>query len=78
MEFTKEKAGQYGESEGTAKLYVNDKEVATGPMKAQVKFTLVGDGLCSLRLRRPGEQTIQITGRIYGRYYFLRKSQYRK
>lgn len=47
MEFTKEKAGDHGESIGTAKLYVNDKEVATGPMRAQVgKFTLVGDGLC--------------------------------
>jgi arylsulfatase A-like enzyme len=47
MEFTKEKAGEHGESIGTAKLYINDKEVATGPMKAQVgKFTLVGDGLC--------------------------------
>ena len=32
---------------GTMKLYINDKEVATGPMTAQVgKFTLVGDGLC--------------------------------
>ena len=47
MEFTKEKAGEHGESMGTAKLYINDKEVATGAMKAQVgKFTLVGDGLC--------------------------------
>ena len=47
MEFTKEKAGEHKESIGTAKLYVNDKEVATGPMTAQVgKFTLVGDGLC--------------------------------
>ena len=47
MEFTKEKAGEHQESIGTAKLYVNDKEVATGPMTAQVgKFTLVGDGLC--------------------------------
>jgi len=28
-------------------LYVNDKVVATGPMRAQVgKFTLSGDGLC--------------------------------
>jgi arylsulfatase len=67
MEFTKEKAGQYGESEGTAKLYVNDKEVATSPMKAQVgKFTLVGDGLCvgydsgdpvSKQYKSPGEFT---------------------
>ncbi len=47
MEFTKEKAGEHNESIGTAKLYINDKEVATGAMTAQVgKFTLVGDGLC--------------------------------
>jgi arylsulfatase len=47
MEFNKEKAGEHGESIGIAKLYINDKQVATGSMKAQVgKFTLVGDGLC--------------------------------
>ena len=47
VEFTKEKSGEHHESIGTAKLYINDKEVATGPMRAQVgKFTLVGDGLC--------------------------------
>ncbi len=47
MEFNKEKAGDHGESIGSAKLYVNEKEVATGSMRAQVgKFTLVGDGLC--------------------------------
>jgi arylsulfatase A-like enzyme len=47
MEFTKESAGEHKESIGTAKLYINDKEVASGPMRAQVgKFTLVGDGLC--------------------------------
>jgi hypothetical protein len=47
MEFTNEKAGEHNESIGTAKLFINDKEVATGPMTAQVgKFTLVGDGLC--------------------------------
>jgi arylsulfatase len=47
MEFTREKAGQYHESLGTAKLYVNDKVVAQGQMRAQVgKFTLSGDGLC--------------------------------
>ena len=67
MEFTKEKAGQYGESLGTAKLYVNDKEVASGPMKAQPgKFTLAGDGLCvgydsgdpvSKQYKSPGELT---------------------
>jgi arylsulfatase len=47
MEFTKEKAGEHKESIGTANLYINDKQVGTSSMKAQVgKFTLVGDGLC--------------------------------
>jgi hypothetical protein len=47
MEFTREKAGQYNESLGQTKLYVNDKVVAQGPMKTQPgKFTLSGDGLC--------------------------------
>lgn len=47
MEFKREKAGQYGESLGTTTLYVNEKAVATGPMRAQIgKFTLSGDGLC--------------------------------
>jgi arylsulfatase len=65
MEFTKEKAGEHNESIGTAKLYVNDKEVSKGAMTAQVgKFTLVGDGLCvgfdsgdpvSKQYKSPGE-----------------------
>jgi arylsulfatase A-like enzyme len=47
MEFIREKSGQYGESLGHTKLYVNGKVVAEGPMRAQVgKFTLAGDGLC--------------------------------
>jgi arylsulfatase len=47
MEFTRDKAGKFGESLGTTKLYVNDKVVAEGPMKTQAgKFTLSGDGLC--------------------------------
>jgi arylsulfatase len=47
VEFIRESAGKYRESIGKAKLYVNDKVVAEGPMKAQVgKFTLSGDGLC--------------------------------
>jgi arylsulfatase len=47
VEFVREKAGKHGESLGTAKLYVDDKVVAQGPMRAQVgKFTLSGDGLC--------------------------------
>jgi arylsulfatase len=47
MEFIKESVGAHQESIGTMKLYVNDKEVAKGPMRAQAgPFTLVGDGLC--------------------------------
>jgi hypothetical protein len=47
VEFTKEKVGEHQESIGTARLYINDKVVAAGPMRVQVgKFTLVGDGLC--------------------------------
>jgi arylsulfatase A-like enzyme len=47
MEFTRESAGEYGESHGTTALYVDDKVAAKGPMRAQIgKFTLCGDGLC--------------------------------
>lgn len=47
MEFTRTGAGPNQESVGKTKLYVNDKAVAEGPMRAQVgKFTLCGDGLC--------------------------------
>jgi arylsulfatase len=47
MEFTREKAGQYGESLGKTVLYVDGEPVAEGPMRAQIgKFTLSGDGLC--------------------------------
>jgi arylsulfatase len=47
VEFTREKAGEHGESIGTAKLYIDDQVVAEGPMKTQPgKFTLSGDGLC--------------------------------
>jgi len=47
VEFIRESAGKYKESVGKAKLYVDDKVVAEGPMRAQVgKFTLSGDGLC--------------------------------
>jgi arylsulfatase A-like enzyme len=65
MEFIRESAGQYHESIGKMKLYVNDKVVAEGAMKAQAgKFTLSGDGLCigrdsgdavSREYRSPGE-----------------------
>ncbi len=47
VEFVREGAGDHGESVGTATLYVDDRAVASGPMRAQVgKFTLCGDGLC--------------------------------
>ena len=47
MEFIREKAGPNHESLGKTKLYVNEKMVAEGPMRAQVgKFMLGGEGLC--------------------------------
>jgi hypothetical protein len=47
MEFFRESAGEYGESIGTMKLYIDEDVVAEGPMKTQpAKFTLSGDGLC--------------------------------
>jgi len=47
MAFIREKPGQYGESLGRTQLYVDDKVVAEGPMRAQTgHFTLCGDGLC--------------------------------
>jgi arylsulfatase len=47
MEFIREGMGKNHESVGKTNLYVNDKIVASGPMRAQVgKFTLDGDGLC--------------------------------
>jgi arylsulfatase len=47
VEFTRESKGTHGEHLGTAKLYVNDKVVASGKMKTQpAKFTLSGDGMC--------------------------------
>ena len=47
MEFIREKGGEYHESIGQAKLYIDDKIVAEGPLRTQPgKFTLSGDGLC--------------------------------
>jgi arylsulfatase len=47
MEFTRTGEGKQKESVGKAKLYVDDRVVAEGPMRTQVgKFTLSGDGLC--------------------------------
>ena len=47
LEFTKERNGEYGETYGTAKLYIDDKVVDEKEIKTQpAKFTLSGDGLC--------------------------------
>src|SRR5262249_45109116 len=47
VSFTREKAGEHGESLGKAQLFVDDKVVAEGPMRTQLgSFTLCGDGLC--------------------------------
>ena len=47
MEFVRESGGKFGESIGKARLYVDDKVVAEGPLKTQPgHFTLSGDGLC--------------------------------
>jgi len=75
MEFIRESAGPSHESLGKTKLYINEKVVAEGPMRAQVgKFTLSGDGLCigydsgdavSAAYKSPGEfkgGTIQFVG----------------
>jgi len=47
MDFKRDKAGPNMESLGSTTLFVNDKAVNTGPMRAQVgPFALAGDGLC--------------------------------
>ena len=47
MEFERQDQGEYGETLGQTKLYIDDRMVAEGPMKTQpAKFTLSGDGLC--------------------------------
>ena len=47
VEFTKKGFGKFREATGTTKLYVNDKPVATGPMKTEpLQFSLCGEGLC--------------------------------
>jgi arylsulfatase len=82
MEFIREKAGPNHESLGTTKLYVNDRVVAEGPMRAQVgKFGLgggqrvgyqSGDAISSLNTA-PGKFT---GGRILGVGITTEKAQY--
>jgi arylsulfatase len=83
LAFAREKAGPTGESMGTAKLYIDDKVVAEGPMRTQVgKFTLSGDGLCvgydsadavSQEYKTPGKFT---GGTIFGVGVTTEKAQY--
>ena len=47
VEFTRQSAGERGESHGTTRLFVDDEVAAEGPMRTQPgHFTLCGDGLC--------------------------------
>lgn len=47
LEFTKDRVGEFGETYGTAKLYINENVVAEKEIRTQpAKFTLSGDGLC--------------------------------
>jgi arylsulfatase A-like enzyme len=45
MEFIKDTTGQYYESIGTAKLYINEKVVAEGPLKTQPGLFGLGGGI---------------------------------
>ncbi len=47
VEFTKKRLGQYNESHGPLKLYVDDKVVAEGEIRTMTgHFSLCGEGLC--------------------------------
>jgi arylsulfatase len=47
VDFTKERTGQYGESYGTAALYVDDQAVAKAEIRTMPgHFSLCGEGLC--------------------------------
>ena len=84
VEFVREKAGSHGESIGKAKLYVDDKVAAEGPLRTQPgKFTLSGDGLCvgydsgdavSEQYESPGRFQ---GGTIYGVAVTVEKAAYR-
>ena len=83
VEFVREKAGERGESLGTAKLYIDDQLVGEGPLKTQPgKFTLSGDGLCigfdsgdavSQQYKTPGKFK---GGTIFGVGVTVEKAQY--
>lgn len=47
VEFAKSGQGEHGESVGTARLHVDDKVVAEGPMRTMTgRYSLCGEGLC--------------------------------
>jgi arylsulfatase A-like enzyme len=47
MEFAKEGHGEYNEALGTARLFIDEKQVAEGKIRTQpANFMLSGDGLC--------------------------------
>lgn len=47
VEFIKDKQGEHGESIGTMKLYVDDKEQANAEFRTQTgRYALCGEGLC--------------------------------
>jgi arylsulfatase A-like enzyme len=83
MEFIRESTGKNGEQIGKMNLYINDKIVASGPMRTQPgKFTLSGDGLCvgydsgdavSKEYKTPGEFK---GGKILGVGVSVEKKQY--
>lgn len=85
VEFVREKTGDYHESIGYAKLYVNDKVVAEGPWRTQAgKFTLSGEGLCvgydggdavSQEYKSPGKFT---GGKIQGVAVTVEKTDYQE
>jgi arylsulfatase len=67
VEFTLEKQGPNKESLGTAKLYVNDKVVAQGPMRAQVgKFGLGGGQRVGYLSGDPVSQRYTTPGKFRG------------
>ena len=70
MEFTRESAGERGESHGTTRLYVNDEVVAEGPMRAQPGevHAVRRRPLRRPRLERRGERAVPRAGVVQGRH----------
>jgi hypothetical protein len=47
LEFTKDHAGEHGESHGPAKLYIDDQVVAEGEIRTMSgHFAITGEGMC--------------------------------